>query len=201
MEHIFEEEEINPKYIRVTEILSPLSDFSMVPEQVLENKTRIGTEVHNAIELYLSGFPYLLSDDAKSYFESFLHWHEDSNVRVVTNFLEERYYDDELMITGKIDALVRFPDDELLTMCDWKTTASCTVDIKRSWELQGTFYHYLLKKNEVQNINDRFLFIQLSKEGKKPRIREFEFTESNMKACRDAVKYFRHYERYRNQPH
>jgi hypothetical protein len=188
------EDEIRPGYTRVSTILDPLYPKAGIPEEVLQNKCRIGDEVHRAIFLHASGFPTLLSPDAQPYFDSFLRWEESSQMKIVLKYSEQRYYDNQWMITGKIDALVNLPEEEQMVMCDWKTTSSYTDSTKLSWRLQGNFYRYLLERNEIPNVHSKLLFVQLLKDGKKPRVREIEYTQDNLLMCRLGVQYYRHYE-------
>lgn len=187
-----DEEEIKEEYTRVTDILRPWNNFDKIPPEILENKKNIGTEVHDAIFLYNQAVPIMpLRSDVGGYFESFLLWIESSHARVMQS--EERLYDDYLKITGKFDGLVKFPDEDDKVMVDWKTSATYTKDIALSWALQGTFYHYLMRKNDFRNISNRFLFIQLDPHGKLPHVREFEFSTELMGVCNAALVCYRHY--------
>jgi len=184
-------EVIKPGYTRVTDILRPWSKFDGIPQEILDRKCAIGTEVHHAIHMHNEGFVPDLSPEAQPYFDSYLEWESASRVHCVVN--EMRYYDDAKQITGCIDALARFPNEEGLVMCDWKTTAYCTPDIGITWHLQGTFYHYLIEQNKVENVSNRFLFVQLKKDGKLPKVKEFEYTTEMMYKCDCALVMHRLY--------
>ena len=56
--------EIKEGYTRVSEILGKRSDFSMIDPQVLANKCRIGTNVHERINLEIQGIFMDSEDDA-----------------------------------------------------------------------------------------------------------------------------------------
>ena len=50
-------------YVRVSTILSQWDRFSAIPKDILDNKVRIGTNVHKHIELYNSFLPYDAEND------------------------------------------------------------------------------------------------------------------------------------------
>lgn len=152
------------KYARVSSITA--SDFSHIPAEVLENKQKIGTLIHQAIDDNIKGeLPYI-PPAYIGYYASYRNWRE----KVKPDFIqtEKRYFDDELMITGCIDCLAFYPYENVPTIIDWKTSASESP----SWILQGHLYGYLVRKSCP--ISNRFLFIKLDKLGMFPKI--FEYT-------------------------
>lgn len=181
-------EEIRPGYTRVSDIIKPWNDFSGIPLEVLERKKNIGTEVHKAIQAFNECIPVQYEGDGEEYFTSFLKWMRETKVNV--KYSELRLYDDTLKITGGIDALVQFPNEGNLVLVDWKTTASYTKKTARMWELQGTFYHYLLTKNGNEDLSDRIVFVQLNPDGKLPKIREFVYSPDTMALCAAAVELY-----------
>ena len=128
-------EEIKKGYTRVSEIVSVPGMFDMIPPDVLENKVRIGTNVHEAIHMDFLGFVPDLAEDEKGYYDSYLEW--KGMAKVTTAMSEDRFYDDALMITGAIDGLLRFPYEDNLVAVDWKTSATCTKAWKPSVNLTG----------------------------------------------------------------
>lgn len=184
---------IKEGYARVTDILSIWTTIFIEDGQVigkafagsgfkidvdvLDNKANIGTNVHTAIEAYLDGFTVPLEERERLYFDSFLKWYESSKCEVVEK--EDRYYDDELMITGKIDALVKFPGSDDLILLDFKTSAQ---ESPKIWPLQAAMYYHLLKKNG-KTISDRLLFLKLDRYGKNAKLFEYKFTEDLWKVC------------------
>lgn len=183
--------EIKDGYTRVTEILKPWNDFGGIPVEILENKRQIGVELHEAIDLHNSCIPCDVREEVQPYFDSYLEWQSASGAKVVAN--ENRYYDDVLKITGQIDVLLKYPESNELVMCDWKTTHTLTPKGRVSWELQGTFYHYLMRQNDVPNIGSKFIFVQLNNKGKMPKTFEFEYTTDNMAICHSALVVYRKY--------
>jgi hypothetical protein len=188
------EDIIKDGYARVSDILRPWNDFSNVPEEILARKQRIGTDVHEAIYLHNECMPMIyttLREDAGGYFVSFLEWSNLTGARVV--FSEVRLYDEVFKITGKYDALVRFPDEDCLVMVDWKTSSSYNKDMGNNWALQGGFYHYLMKQNDLPNISERFLFVQLDAKGGLPKVREFHFDTNLMSDCMAHIQCYRYH--------
>lgn len=193
------------QYVRVSEILSRLRDRSKIHPLILDEKARLGTEVHaniaaqkgdgfpvfadwphrNAITgqiLYRDGEPFW-SKKGLGYFRSFCDWDEAFNP--VYSAMEQRYYDDELMITGQIDALIRLPDQDKPMLLDFKCSAQPDLEI---WSMQAHFYWYLLRQNGFEDLEDHFLFLQLmplSKDGnvQKAKIHQIQFDDKVLARC------------------
>lgn len=182
-------EEIKKGYTRVSEIVSVPGMFDMIPPDVLENKVRIGTNVHEAIHMDFLGFVPDLAEDEKGYYDSYLAWKEMTKASIAMS--EDRFYDDALMITGAIDGLLRFPYEDNLVAVDWKTSATCTKAIGDTWRAQGGFYHYLMEQNHVPNVSKRYLFVQLDSKGKLPKVKEFLFTQDIMNECLGLLNNYR----------
>lgn len=186
-----EEETIRLGYTRVTDILGPWNNFEAIPKDVLKNKCRIGSEVHYAIDMYNKCIPYSYEGDGVGYYNSFLCWTEEFRASAVES--EVRYYDDEFKITGGIDAILKIPHEDRLVVADWKTCASYNKKMATSWSMQGAFYHYLLEKNDIANISNRFLYVQLDPDGKMPKIREFNYTTALMNEAATLLAAYRIY--------
>jgi hypothetical protein len=181
-------EEIKPGYDRVSQILKPWwkQSFAKVDESVIERKRLIGEEVHSAITCHIDGYGYPLSDSAQPYFDSWLRWYDTIKPIVVKN--EQRYYNDSLKITGKVDTVIKLGDD--LIVCDWKSTAS---QEKKLWTMQGAMYKDLLHVNGVQTL-DQCMFVKLDKQGEMPMICKYDITprvKQQAMACIMAYKYFK----------
>lgn len=130
-------------YLRVSEILARLQNFKAIDPEVLENKARIGTNVHKAILDHSQGqFPLLESERESAYFGSYLIWEkkEKPNWKVQV----PRLYCDDLMITGEIDGLIETNRHQSPVLIDWKCSATPNKEI---WNMQAHFYWYLLDKN------------------------------------------------------
>lgn len=195
-------------YVRVSEILSRLRSYAHINPVILREKAELGTEVHhNIAEDKNGGFPMfdkwpirhaisgniMLDDEGNErwekkgigYFKSFCEW--DKAYTPKFGIMEQRFNDDALMITGQLDALVNMPGEETPTLIDFKCSYKPDLEI---WSMQAHFYWYLLKQNNI-DVQDKFIWIQLKKDGKKPSAFTFNFDERVMARCvEEANKYW-----------
>jgi len=150
-------------YIRVTEVLYPFSGLQQVPPDVLENAGRRGTKVHQICEGIASGLgEFNVDEETAPYVESFKQWW-DTGVKVVS--MEERFWDDELEITGQCDFIIE--DERGLGIVDLKTSAK----VSKTWEAQGNAYAMMAI---AAGYPIKFiLFVHLSKVGKPPKLIEY----------------------------
>jgi hypothetical protein len=172
------------KYARVSEILSPFNDFSKILPNVLSRKALIGTNVHSAIDDEISGVFPCLREEEISYFNSFIGWKDKVNPKFIER--ETRYYNDEKMITGRIDALIKFKDIGRPVLLDFKTSAQESPIV---WPMQAHLYAYLLKK-AGKEISDIYLFVKLDKFGKLPKVFVYKYQEEVMEKCHEAIETF-----------
>lgn len=170
---------IKPGYIRVSEILSQWDRFGNVNAEVLQAKSKLGTEVHEAITAHHHDIAFPITR-GEGYFTSYQKWIEISEFS--TFYESRRFYCEKLKVTGEIDAIGTFPGSENLVLIDFKTSASKD---NLFWQLQGQFYHYLCLTNEIK-ISDRFLFVQLHKDGNAPKVHEYKCSNSLMNICMSA---------------
>lgn len=168
------------EYARVSEILAPLNDFSHIDPEVLANKCRIGTRVHEAIAAEIAGEFPILDEASYGYFKSFLAWNQELKPHFRNS--EQRYYSDEHMITGQIDSLIHF-DGKGPYLVDFKTSAS----EGDTWIYQGHLYHMLLAENKI-SLYPRYLFIKLDKNGMLPRIFEYRLDLNIRAQCVNAIR-------------
>ncbi len=189
---------MKPGYVRVSEILDRLRDKSDINIEVLRNKGKIGTEVHENIAReksdcipFFNEFPVLhpftgevirYEKRGLGYFRSFGIW--DKVYNPVYKMMEHRFYDDEYMLTGQIDALVMLPKKDKLQLIDFKCSHKPDLEI---WNMQAHFYWYLLTQNGV-DLDDNFIWIQLNKDGKSPSSFNFVFDENVLSRCLDEVE-------------
>lgn len=187
-------------YVRVSEILKRFSDYSDVDPVMLDEKAKIGTNVHEAIVKDCAGeFVTFESDRALAYFESYKMWNKQpKKIKQIP-----RLYCDTYMITGECDGIIHENDHRWLI--DWKCSANASEKI---WNMQAHFYWYLLRENG-HFISDYMSWINLrhdkhtfrdSKTGaikrieytpKNPVVYEFTFDEKVLSECLDeAVKYW-----------
>lgn len=182
---------ISPGYARVSEILSQWDKFSGIDKDVLEAKKILGTNVHSCIDMYNASLPYIATEKEEPYVQSYIRWKNREKFLVVES--EKRYYDERLMITGKLDALVHFKDEindgGQVTLCDWKCSYS---EDPINWPLQASFYRYLLLVNGVTCIAPVVRFVKLDKNGDMPKIFEYKCSEQLALTCEAAVVTYRH---------
>jgi PD-(D/E)XK nuclease superfamily protein len=134
------------KYIRVSEILARLQNFGKMDQAILENKQEIGKRTHKAITMDIHGEECIdHCERSRAYFDSYLDYKEHHLFDTRFMLTEARFYDDELMITGEIDAFANSCGQNVIY--DWKTSASAN---KKIWEMQAHFYYYLMQANGIQ---------------------------------------------------
>lgn len=178
---------IKEGYTRVSEILSPWNDFSMIDPDVLENKRVIGVNVHAAIEGEKSGIFVPLEDKEQGYFDSYDEWKKSLGNEVVQEAAEQRFYCDSLMLTGCVDAVFSWGGEKVIV--DYKTSASVN---KKNWLIQGALYLYLARQ-VYEGVSDKVIFVHLKKDGKIAKNREFDITAEVMDLAVSAVKVYKHF--------
>lgn len=169
------------KYARVSSVISKEGQFDHISPDVLANKCRIGSEVHDAIEADIEDSFPVLTADCLGYYKSYLAWKEQINPQFLLS--EERFFCDKLMITGKIDVIAKIGQENVLL--DFKTSA----EESPSWVLQGHLYHYLLTESEY-HISKRILFLKLDKKGKEAKVFEYMFKKNTLNLCFSLIQEF-----------
>jgi hypothetical protein len=111
----------------VTQVLSPLVDFSGIPEHVLEAKRQLGQEVHFACQLddeddldESSVAPHVAP-----YLASWRAFKRDTGAEVLMN--ERRVFDPLLLFAGTLDRVVWLNGHHWLI--DLKTCISCPIAV------------------------------------------------------------------------
>ena len=170
---------IKEGYIRVTELLSPWKDLSAIPAYLLQEKAIIGTNVHEAIVADSLGLPTKeLTTREQKYFESYQKWNEMFKPEYCLR--EERLYDEELMLTGQLDAIVQFSANDAPTIIDYKCTASMS---KKHWSIQLGWYYLLARKNRIP-VKRKAFCVQLNDKDKAPKIFECEIENGLLDVCK-----------------
>lgn len=196
-------------YVRVSDILARLQNFGSIDQDVLAAKAAIGTNVHDAINKFVLNQPYEHQcERERAYFNSFLSWNYKTNPKFL--MMEARLFDDNLMITGQMDAIIDSPYGPVLL--DYKTSSKANEKI---WNMQAHFYWYLAKANKVE-VGNHMLWINLrhkkvnkvnddgqpilddftgmpimTYEGTNPKVYEFTFDQNVLQECIDeANKYW-----------
>lgn len=106
----------------VTTVMRPLSEdvYGSIDEEVLNRAAARGTAVHNAIENYIKFDITDIPEEHKGYFEAFLKWFEEHNVKSYGD--EVRLYHKSLMYAGTADMFAGV--DGIDTLIDFKTSAA-----------------------------------------------------------------------------
>ncbi len=173
-------DEIKPGYTRVTEILYPFSGLKDVDPYRVQHAAERGTKVHKICESIILGFgEWNVDEETKPYVESFkLWWQQGHNVIAV----EERFYDDEYMLTGAVDMIVRTPECDIIV--DIKTSYKPS----KTWPLQGSAYAHMARKAgyDAQKIH----FLHLDREGGHPRIYDYQDAWDMYLHCWNVYNHF-----------
>jgi len=176
------EQKSRENYLRVTHVLYPFSGLQNIDADVLAHAAERGTKVHKICEGIISGLGEIgIDDETWGYVESFKKWWA-SGIDVIK--MEERFWDDDLGLTGQVDLIIRTPDG--LAIVDLKTSSRPS----KTWEAQGSAYAYLAKKSgyDIKKI----FFLHLNKHGKEPKLFEYPVDDSFFLAVFRIYKHFFH---------
>lgn len=166
-------------YTRVTTVLEPFSGLKHIDPEILKKAGERGTAVHSICDAIISDMGSPIHDERLSgYIESFKSWKGDKK------FLDkpERFYCDDLMLTGECDAIYEENGKHILV--DFKTS----VKENQTWGLQGSAYFYLANKAGY-NIH-RIEFVKLCKQGGEATIFLYEQNFKLFRACLDVYRHF-----------
>ncbi len=175
-------EKSRENYLRITNILYPFSGLQNIDVDVLENAARRGTKVHKICEGIASGIGEIgVDDEVWGYIESFKKWWNLGHEVVL---IEERFWNDELEITGQVDFIIKTENG--LAVVDIKTSSK----LSKTWQIQGCAYAFLAKcqNYDIQNI----FFLHLNKHGKEPKIYEYSVDDSFFLSVFKTYKHFYH---------
>ena len=160
-------------------MLYPFSGMKDVPQHLLDAASERGSRVHEAILALEQGIGLAeLNKNYEGYLASYELWASGRE------FLPcpDRFYDDELMITGEIDGIMQDGDD--LVIVDYKTSAKES----KTWSIQASAYSYMAKK--VGYDIKKILFIKLDKEGKEPSVFTYQEDMETFKKVLFTYRYF-----------
>lgn len=171
---------------RVTEILQPFSDFSMVPEDKLQAACDRGTEVHQYLYSYALGLWSPRPEGHEGYCESAERWLDQHVKKVIS--AEEEFTDKTLGFLGHPDLVAE--TDMGLMLVDYKTP----IAEARSWAIQisGAYHHLVTKKLRVKKLIPSALM--LSPKGGAAKLRRYEENQtyffSIFLGALNALRYF-----------
>lgn len=174
-------------YTRVSEILGIFQNYASVDKAKLKKSQDIGTLIHAAIESFFKDEFIPLDARKAPFFNSFLSWADSLHPRPIAS--ETRLYDHSLRITGQFDLTATI--DGVPYLIDFKTGSWAHPEI---WELQMTWYRYLLEVNDLPRPNN-FMVVQLSKDGNAPILHEFEYKPSTLEICKYALECYRFFKK------
>lgn len=155
-------------YLRVTNVLYPFSGLEKIDPNIVAHAAERGTKVHQICEAIIDGLgEHGVDDETRGYVDSFKQWWEKGHEVLM---MEERFWDDEFNITGKVDLILKTADG--LAIVDLKTSSRPS----KTWQAQGSAYAYLAKKagHDIQKI----FFLHLNKYGKEAKIYEYPVDDS-----------------------
>lgn len=175
-------EEIPEGYIRVSSILQIFQAYAFVPKEKLKKAQEVGIDIHEAIKSFFDGSFQPLELKKAPYMESFLRWVNGRDIDPILS--EKRLYDHSLRLTGQIDLLAKI--DGQLHLIDFKTGSWAHPEI---WRLQATFYRMLLQAAEMP-VPEKFLFIQLLRDGTDPILFPFTYRPEDQDACLHAYRMY-----------
>ena len=169
----------------VTRILSPWADFSGIPEEVLANAARRGTDVHRICGCIAQGlwFP-AIPEDCTLFVESFRRWFPVVEIVVLS---EGELADTRLGYCGHPDLICRIRGDKALTLIDFKTPASKSP----LWRAQLAAYKHLAREagHDVQRVGS----LRLKRDGGHPIFDEYTDNATDLAgfvAALNAHRYF-----------
>ncbi len=176
------EQKSREKYVRVTNVLYPFSGLDKIDADVVAYAGLRGTKVHKICEGIASGLGEIgVDDETWGYIESFKLWWKEG-LDVIT--MEERFWSDELQITGQVDFIIRTPEGPAIV--DLKTSSRES----KTWKAQGAAYAYLAR-NAGRHI-EKIYFIHLNKHGKAPKIFEYPIDDDFFLSIYKTYKHFYH---------
>jgi len=172
------------KYARVTEVLSQESNLDGIDPAIIQNKARIGSNVHAAIHELIQGECPILDRDEILYFKSFKKWAD--HIRPVFVESEIRRYNEEKMLTGCIDAVIQLHGKDERIIVDYKTSSQVNSSY---WSKQAHLYAFLLR-GTCSQISDTYFFLKLDKYGELPQLVKFKYDANVHKECMQLIDKF-----------
>jgi len=173
----------------VTQIMEPLKnqEYGNIPEYILETAARRGTNVHQAIEIWLNYGYQDIPEEYQGRFDAFLDWQEYAMPHVIGT--EQILVHPTLFYCGTADLICDINDRKVLV--DYKTTSTVS-DMLVRVQLQA--YESALKEHGI--VVDEKRIIQLRDDGYKEYIYPANDTEAwrvflSLKAIHDYIKKYK----------
>lgn len=149
---------------RVTGILQPFADFSMVQPDVLQAAAERGTTVHEACAAYALGLYYPVSPDIVGFFDSFKSWFNNYVVEVLA--VEEEVIHPAWGYVGHVDLIAKVAGirpKQTVAVIDYKSPVTAS----RAWNCQIAAY---LEASKEQYGTEAAGALMLRKDGSLPRM-------------------------------
>ncbi len=167
-------------YTRVTTVLYPFSGLKDIDPNILSNAANRGTKVHKICEGIVNGLGEMgIEDETWGYVQSFKDWWA-KGIEVIK--VEERFWHDELRLTGQVDLLINTPTG--LAIVDFKTSSRPS----KTWAAQGSAYA-MLAKHAGYDIKHVY-FLHLNKHGKAAKMHEYQVDDSFFLAIFRTYQHF-----------
>lgn len=183
------QDDLKEGYTRVSTVASAFAGYGTVPKHVLDRAAARGSCVHGLIFDYMNDITIpaerwdFMGTDLRGYFESYRQFYDQYQGAAIL-LQEERINDDDLLLTGEPDLLIRHNKKNLLI--DWK----CSHAVGKHWQLQASGYDYLLKKRYRIEEEICIVFVKLDKNGKSPVVTEYKANWLQFLNAYDLYKVF-----------
>lgn len=172
-------------YIRVTEPLKILKNYSHIDPDVLKNAADRGTDVHHFCEMHMKNIYCDISEACEPYVKSFVDWY-DNNVHELL-FVEERVNSATLKLSGQLDIIATLKDSkDKIAIIDIKTPVSTC----KTWKLQTAAYRLLAKEEMGIKIDQRYC-LKLSKNSSPAKLIQFENHREDEKTYLNLLEIYR----------
>jgi PD-(D/E)XK nuclease superfamily len=176
-------------YLRVTDVLAPISGIDRVPKNILEMAAARGTLVHSIVQWHLAEGNALwdtpgINEEVRGYIQSFENiWSMFGHGLITPFIMEKRFYCDELRLTGQVDLLCTDANGTRW-LIDFKTSSKPSP----TWPLQMSAYRYLIGLSSVAI--DKMAVIHLHKDGSPAGLLEYE---DHFQLFMDCYKVYKHF--------
>ena len=150
---------------RISHIVEPYENFSMVPEATMAQAQYRGTKVHAANAAYALGLFAPILKQYAGYFLSFQTWFNRFVEEVI--YVEKTLKDPVYGFQGTLDFYGKAKYYGLL-LCDWKTPLT----VYKSWKLRMSAYRRLLEVDKKKA--DVVAALQLDPNGGIPKMTRYE---------------------------
>lgn len=176
-------------YHSVTQVLSPFTDFSGIPDFVLKRAAIRGTKVHAACVAYCLGVWVVpLDKSASGYFESFREWF-DAYVKEVI-FCEKDLVDNVNKFKGRPDIVVKLVDENL-----WVVDIKTPVTEGPTWKAQCAAYRHLVVKDRERSgfISNPLTGALRINPDRAAKLIPYKYTEDDFAAFLSALNAYRYF--------